>query len=225
MPTILGYARPGSTALSMQEQIDRLTASGASKIFQEQTTNPRQNRLQLNRLIASVSAGDTVVVTGLDRIARNTRHLLDLFETFSTAGASLKVLDCGIDTSTPNGELLRMLLGVITDFERQMLRESQAEGIAKAKREGRYKGRKPTARAKTDEVLSLSAQGVTRQKIADELGIGVASVYRILKNNKLKPKVSTKKVSQKLEKKPVEKPKRAERKKKPESSAEQLSFF
>ena len=113
-----------------------------------------------------------------------------------------------------------MLLAAIADFERQILRESQSMGIAKAKREGRYKGRKPTAMARTDEVLALSAQGVTRQKIADQLGIGVASVYRILKNQTI-----PKKTRKKVQKKPVDKPKRVERKPKREPDAEQLSLF
>ena len=113
-----------------------------------------------------------------------------------------------------------MLLGAITDFERQVVRERQAMGIAKAKQAGRYKGRKPTAMAKTDEVLTLNAQGLTRQKIAEQLGIGVASVYRILKNH-----TTPKKTRKKVPKKPVDKPKRVERKPTREPDAEQLSFF
>lgn len=73
------------------------------------------------------------------------------------------------------------MLGAIASFEREMMLERQAEGIAKAKADGRYKGRKPTAMAKSKEVLELVAQGMTRQSIADQLGIGVASVYRALR--------------------------------------------
>jgi DNA invertase Pin-like site-specific DNA recombinase len=217
MTRIIGYLRPDTNGQNVQSQLDQLKAAGASKIFQEQPAHTKRDRPQLDKLMADVRGGDTLVVTSLDRIAHNTRHLLAIVESLNSSGASLKVIDKGIDTSTPDGEVIRMLLAAIADFERQILRESQSMGIAKAKREGRYKGRKPTAMARTDEVLALSAQGVTRQKIADQLGIGVASVYRILKNQTIPHK--------KVQKKPVDKPKRVERKPKREPDAEQLSLF
>ena len=186
-----------------QAQIDRLKAAGASKIVQEKPSSTKRNRSQLDNLIADIRVGDTVMVTSLDRIAHNTRHLLEVVESLNAVGAIFKVIDNGIDTSTPQGEVLRQLLGAITDFERQVVRERQAMGIAKAKQAGRYKGRKPTAMAKTDEVLALNAQGLTRQKIADQLGIGVASVYRILKNHTT-PKKTRKMIQKKLGKKLVE---------------------
>ncbi len=220
MTRIIGYLRPDTNGQNVQSQLDQLKATGATKIFQEESVGTKRDRPQLDKLMADVRGGDTLVVTSLDRIAHNTRHLLEIVESLNSAGASLKVIDNGIDTSTPHGEVIRMLLAAIADFERQILRESQSVGIAKAKREGRYKGRKPTAMAKTDEVLALSEQGVTRQKIADQLGIGVASVYRILKNQTIS-NITRKKV----QKKPVDKPKRVERKPKREPDAEQLSFF
>jgi DNA invertase Pin-like site-specific DNA recombinase len=220
MTRIIGYLRPDKNGQNVQSQLDQLKAAEASKIFQELPAHTKRDRPQLDMLMAAVRGGDTLVVTSLDRIAHNTRHLLEIVESLNSAGASLKVIDNGIDTSTPHGEVIRMLLAAIADFERQILRESQSVGIAKAKREGRYKGRKPTAMAKTDEVLALSEQGVTRQKIADQLGIGVASVYRILKNHS-----TPKKTHKKVEKKPVDKPKRVERKPTREPDTEQLSFF
>jgi len=220
MTRIIGYLRPDTNGQNVQSQLDQLKATGATKIFQEESVGTKRDRPQLDKLMADVRGGDTLVVTSLDRIAHNTRHLLEIVESLNSAGASLKVIDNGIDTSTPHGEVIRMLLAAIADFERQILRESQSVGIAKAKREGRYKGRKPTAMAKTDEVLALSEQGVTRQKIADQLGIGVASVYRILKNQTI-----PKKTHKKVQNKPVDKPKRVERKPKRVPDAVQLSLF
>jgi DNA invertase Pin-like site-specific DNA recombinase len=78
-----------------------------------------------------------------------------LTELIKSKGADLKIMDLGFDTSTPAGELILNVLGSVAQFERQMMLERQREGIAKAKSEGKYKGRKPTARAKSDEVLSL----------------------------------------------------------------------
>ena len=220
MPNIIGYLRPDIDGQNVQLQLDHLKAAGAVKIVQEKPAGTKRNRSQLDNLIADARVGDTVVVTSLDRIAHSTRHLLEVVESLNAVGAIFKVIDNGIDTSTPHGEVIRELLGAITDFERQVVRERQAMGIAKAKQAGRYKGRKPTAMAKTDEVLTLNAQGLTRQKIAEQLGIGVASVYRILKNH-----TTPKKTRKKVPKKPVDKPKRVERKPTREPDAEQLSFF
>jgi DNA invertase Pin-like site-specific DNA recombinase len=220
MPSIIGYLRPDIDGKNVQSQLDLLKASGASKIVQEKPAGTKRNRSQLDNLIADARVGDTVLVANLYRIADSTKHLLEIVESLNAAGASLKIIDNGIDTSTPHGDLVRVLLGAIADLERQVVRERQAMGIAKAKQAGRYKGRKPTAMAKTDEVLALNTQGLTRQKIADQLGIGVASVYRILKNH-----TTPKKTRKKAQKYPVDKPKRVERKPTCETEAEQLSFF
>jgi len=220
MSCIIGYLKPDIDSQNVQLQLDLLKASGANKIVQEKPDRTKRDRAQLDKLLSEVQGGDTVVVTSLDRIAHNTKSLLEIVESLNAAGASLKVLDNGIDTTTSHGEVIRMLLGAITDFEQRVLRESQAVGIAKAKREGRYKGRKPTAMAKTEEVLSLNAQGLTRQKIADQLGIGVASVYRILKKH-----TTPKKTHKKVPIKPVDKTKRVKRKPTREPDTEQLSFF
>jgi len=220
MPCIIGYLSLDIDGQDVQVQIDRLKAVGVSKIVQEKPAGTKRNRSQLDNLIAGARVGDTVVVTNLYRLADNTKHLLEIVESLNAAGVSLKIIDNNIDTSTHHGEVLRLLLGVIIDFERQVVRERQAVGIAKAKLAGRYKGRKPTAMAKTDEVLALNTQGLTRQKIADQLGIGVASVYRILKNH-----TTSKKTRKKAQKNPVDKPKRIERKPKRETETGQLSFF
>ena len=92
----------------------------------------------------------------------------------------MKVLDLDLDTSTATGKLLFTMIGAIGEFERELMLERQLEGIAKAKAEGKYKGRKPTARAKADRVLALKGEGVGATEIAKRLEIGRASVYRIL---------------------------------------------
>ena len=96
-------------------------------------------------------------------------------------GVSLRILSMGIDTAMPTGRLMLNLLASISQFEREVMLERQREGVAKAKAEGKYKGRKPTARAKSDQILELDRQGLSREGIATQLGIGVASVYRVLK--------------------------------------------
>jgi DNA invertase Pin-like site-specific DNA recombinase len=223
MSSILGYLRPDINKQDAQSQLDQLKAAEACKIYQEKPSATKHSTPQLDKLMAEVLHGDTVVVTSLDCIAQNTKHLLEIVEALNAAGVTFKVIKNGIDTSTLHGEVLRMLLSAIVDFERQVVRERQSVGIAKAKLEGRYKGRKPTARMKTDEVLALNDKGLTRQKIADELGIGVASVYRILKAHTV-PKTSRRKIAKKPEK-TVNKQKRVERKPTLETDTGQLSFF
>jgi DNA invertase Pin-like site-specific DNA recombinase len=95
--------------------------------------------------------------------------------------ATLRILAINLDTATPTGKLMLNVLASVAQFEREVMLERQREGIAKAKGEGRYKGRAPTARAKSADVLRLASEGMTREAIAARLGIGVASVYRALR--------------------------------------------
>ena len=92
----------------------------------------------------------------------------------------LRVLDFGIGTNTPTGKLMLNVLGSVAQFEREMMLERQREGIARAKAEKRYKGRTPTARAKTDQIRTLASQGLAKREIARQLGVGERSVFRIL---------------------------------------------
>ena len=94
--------------------------------------------------------------------------------------ANLRILNMGIDTSTPTGKLMLTVLGGVAEFEREIMLERQREGIEKAKRDGKYKGRKPTARAKADDVQSLLEQGVNIAETARRLGISRSSIYRLL---------------------------------------------
>ncbi len=121
-----------------------------------------------------------MVVTKLDRLARSTLHLGEIIEVIHEKESCLQILNLGINTSSATGEIAQNLLGAVVQFERQMMQERQREGIAKAKSEGKYQGRRPTARAKSDEMLGLKAQWMNATAIAKELGIGRASVYRIL---------------------------------------------
>jgi DNA invertase Pin-like site-specific DNA recombinase len=120
------------------------------------------------------------VVTKLDRLARSVAHLVSLGERLDTKGVSLKVLEQAIDTSTPTGRLMFNMLGAIAQFERELMLERQREGVAKAKAEGKYRGRAPTARAKASEVRRLHSESVGATEIAKRLRISRASVYRVL---------------------------------------------
>ena len=184
MAQIIGYARVSTTDQNLETQLEQLKNAGAEKIFQEKISGVKRNRPQLIEMLNYIREGDSVVVTKLDRIARSTKHLLEIVDLIQEKGVDFKVLNINLDTSTPTGKLMLTMLGAIATFEREMMLERQAEGIAKAKADGRYKGRKPTARAKSQEIMELAVSGTTKQAIADQLGIGVASVYRVLKESR-----------------------------------------
>lgn len=178
---IIGYARTSTTdqKAGLEAQERDLRAAGVERVYQEQisATGPRK---ALTEAIDYVREGDTLVVTKLDRLARSVADLVELTKQLEAKGASLRVLNLNLDTETPTGKLMLNLLGSIAQFERELMLERQREGIAKAKAENKYKGRKATAMAKADDVKRLAADGMSREGIAKELDIGVASVYRIL---------------------------------------------
>jgi DNA invertase Pin-like site-specific DNA recombinase len=173
----IGYARVSTAGQSLEVQLDAL--KGCDKLFKEKESGAKAERLQLNIMLDYVREGDTITVTKLCRLARNTKHLLEIVDYLDNKGVSLVVLNLGIDTKSPTGRLMLTMIGAVASFERQLLLERQAEGIAKI--QGRYKGRKPTAMAKTEDVKLLVADGVSKRLIAKQLGISLSSVHRIIK--------------------------------------------
>ncbi|WP_439826059.1 recombinase family protein [Aeromonas caviae] len=176
---LVGYARVSTGGQSLEVQLRALAE--CNKLFQEKVSGASDDRPQLTLLLDYVKEGDVVMVTKLDRLARNTRHLLEISELLQHKQVALRILNLGIDTSTPTGKLMLTMIGAIATFERELMLERQAEGIELAKRRGVYKGRKPTAMAKGNEVLALIAKGLPRAEIAKRTGISVSSVQRILK--------------------------------------------
>ena len=180
---LIGYARTSTLdqKASVEAQRSALLELGCEKVFAEQVSSvDLKERAALAEALEFVREGDTLVVTKLDRLARSVQHLLDILSDLDKRGAHLRIVGLGIDTSTPTGKLLLTMLGGIAEFEREIMLERQREGIARAKAAGKYKGRKPTARAKADEVFALHDDGKGATEIARVLGIGRASVYRIL---------------------------------------------
>jgi len=181
---IIGYARVSTEGQELTAQLEQLQSARVDKIYQEKASGVKQDRPQLAAMLDHLREGDTVMVCKLDRIARSTKHLLEIVESLDAKKVSFQVLNINLDTSTPTGKLMLSMLAAIGQFEREMMLERQREGIRLAKEAGAYKGRKPTAMSQTEKVVNLISQGKTRQAVADELKIGVASVYRIMKNNK-----------------------------------------
>lgn len=137
-----------------------------------------KGRPVLELLLDMISDGDKLVVWKLDRLARNMNDLTNIVQTLRDKGASLEILDQKIDTATATGKAFLQMLGVFAEFETELRRERQLAGIAKAKAEGKYRGKQPYINA--EKVRELKASGMGATAIARELGIGRASVYRLL---------------------------------------------
>lgn len=181
---LIGYARTSTIdqQAGLESQIRDLDAAGVDKVFKEQVSSVAK-REQMEAAIDYARDGDMLVVTKLDRLARSTAHLLEIIDRLTEKNIGLRILNFGgseVDTKSATGKLMLTMFGAFAEFERQMMLERQREGIAKAKAAGKYKGRKPTARAKSDEVMALKSKGIGPTAIAKKLEISRASVYRIL---------------------------------------------
>jgi DNA invertase Pin-like site-specific DNA recombinase len=178
---IVGYARTSTTEqeAGFEAQHRDLKAAGVEKMFAEQVSSVAE-RGELERALDFVREGDVLVVTKLDRLARSIRDLCAIVDRLAAKGAALRILGMGLDTGTADGRLMLNVLGSVAQFEREIMLERQREGIAKAKADKKYKGRKPTARAKTDDMRQLASDGMTRTAIAEKLGVSERSVYRAL---------------------------------------------
>ena len=177
---VYGYARVSTTDQDLTIQIEALKAAGCEIIREEKISGTsREGRVELDTLMEFLREGDVLMVTRIDRLARSIRDLQNLVHDIRERGASLKATEQPIDTSTAAGKAFLDMLGVFAEFETNLRKERQMEGIAKAKERGVYKGRKPTI--DPSEVRTLQVQGMGATAIARELGIGRASVYRVLR--------------------------------------------
>lgn len=174
-----GYARVSTQEQNLQSQIDALKVAGCDIIrYEKISATSRKGRTELQNLLDFLREGDSLVVTRIDRLARSVRDLQDIVHDLRNRGVNLKATEQPIDTGTPTGKAFIDMLGVFAEFETALRRERQMEGIAKAKTKGVYKGRKPSI--DREQVLGLHREGIGATDIARRLGIGRASVYRVL---------------------------------------------
>ncbi|WP_426256972.1 recombinase family protein [Sphingomonas sp. DC2300-3] len=186
---LIGYARTSTTEqlAGLQAQQRQLVATGCTKVFSEQVSSVAA-RDHLDLALEFVREGDALVVSRLDRLARSTTDLLSIVGTLERKGVALRVLDFGgseMDTRSPSGRMLLTMFAAVAEFERGIMLQRQREGIAKAKAEGRYRGRAPTAQAKASQMRELRDRGMGASAIADELNVSRASVYRILSDRQM----------------------------------------
>ena len=177
--TNIGYARVSTTDQNLEIQIAALKAAGCDVIRSEKRSGTStRGRTELQTVLDFLRKGDVLSVTRIDRLARSIGDLQDIVRAVKAKGASLKATEQPIDTTSAAGKAFLDMLGVFAEFETNLRKERQAEGIAKAKAAGVYKGRPPSIDA--SKVRDLKTKGLGASEIAKALKIGRASVYRAL---------------------------------------------
>jgi DNA invertase Pin-like site-specific DNA recombinase len=179
---IVGYARTSTIEqeAGFEAQKRDLETAGCTKIFSEQLSSVDASRPQLEAALEFVREGDCFVATKLDRISRSVAGFIKIVDELERKKVSLRILALGLDTSTGTGRLTLNIFSAVSQFEREIMLERQREGIAKAKADGKYKGRKALPTEKAAMAREMKAQGIGATDIAKTLKISRASVYRVL---------------------------------------------
>lgn len=175
----VGYARVSSIGQSLEVQLDKLKA--CDKIFQEKKSGVDREREQLKHCLNYVREGDVLMVTRLDRLARSTSHLCQIADKLESQGVTLHVIDQNIETATPTGKLLFNMLGAIAQFETEIRKERQMDGIKRAKDRGVHIGRKKQISEEEIELLQQKrAEGMLIKELAEEYKVQPMTIYRYL---------------------------------------------
>lgn len=177
---LIGYARVSTLDQNPELQLDALKAAGCERIFEERASGAQRERPQLVAAIDYLRQGDTLVVWRFDRLARSTGQLIATMETLEQRGIGLRSLTENIDTATAGGKLIFHVFAALAEFERALLRERTAAGLAAARARGKTGGR-PKALNDKDIAAAkalLKADSITVLEIAKRLGVSVSTLYR-----------------------------------------------
>jgi DNA invertase Pin-like site-specific DNA recombinase len=179
---IYGYARVSTDGQTLNAQQEALAAAGAVKVFFETASGARSDRKELAKAIKSLSTGDTLLVTRLDRLARSTRDLLNILHSVAAAGAGFKSLaDTWADTTTPHGRLMLTVLGGLAEFERELIKARTGEGRERAKARGQHMGRpaKLTPHQRAEAVQALTEGTANQANLARRFNVSQATISRL----------------------------------------------
>jgi len=178
---IIGYARVSTDDQNLDAQLDALKGAGAVRIFSDKISGSLRKRPELDRLLDQLRAGDVIVVTKYDRLARSLRDLLDIVEVIKERGAGFRSLAEDIDTTTPAGRLVFHVFASIAQFERERISERTKEGLDAARKRGRVGGRPPAlSAAQREEVLRMrDVDGRTLSEIAQLFKVSTKTVRRV----------------------------------------------
>ncbi len=196
MADILGYARVSTEGQNLDRQIDALMAAGVSKkhLYCEKMTGTKSDRPELNRLLAGLETGDTVIIPDLTRISRSTKDLLDIVDKIKNKGAYIKSLkDTWLDTtsSNPYNDFLLTVMSGLSQLERDLISQRTKEGLASAKARGRNGGRPSKQNEKAEMVMALYDSGMKIADIVRNTELSRSTVNRIVKNHSNKAETIT----------------------------------
>ena len=179
----IGYIRVSTTEQNTIRQEVLLKEFGVDELFIDKASGKNTDRTELKRMLNYVRQGDTVIVESISRFARNTRDLLDLIAQLTAKQVEFISKKEAIDTSTPTGKFMRTIFGAVAELEREYILQRQQEGIAIAKAQGKYKGRKPIVNPEFDKVVSKwKAGNMTAVEAMRRLGMKPSTFYRKVRN-------------------------------------------
>lgn len=178
----IGYARVSTVDQSLDMQLDALNGAGCERIYTEKASGAKDDRKELQRALDTLREGDIFVVYKLDRLARSTKKLIEVYEQLTKLGVELVSICDGLDTTTPTGRAMFKMIGVIAELEREMIVERTNAGLAAARARGRNGGRPKTDAKKVDQALKLYNSGAhSVAEITEMTGVTKATLYRAVK--------------------------------------------
>ena len=183
---IIGYARCSTQEQTLDWQLDKLTAVGCERIYQEKLTGAKMDRPELTRMLEALRKGDTVIVCELTRLSRSVKDLFTLVEKISAVGADIKSLsEPWLDTTTPQGRLLFSIFAGISQFERELISQRTREGVAAARARGRKGGRPKVNERALDYAITLyDSKKYSIKEIVERTGVSKTSLYAYLKSGR-----------------------------------------
>jgi DNA invertase Pin-like site-specific DNA recombinase len=179
---IIGYARVSTDGQTLDSQVAALKSAGAARIYRETASGAKSERTELARALKAIAAGDTLLVTRLDRLARSARDLLNILDAVATASAGFRSLaDVWADTTTPHGRLMLTVLGGLAEFERDLIRARTSEGRQRARSLGVHMGRPPklTKHQRREALTALVDGTATQADLARRFNVSQATISRL----------------------------------------------
>lgn len=182
----IGYTRVSTSGQNLDMQTDLLTQAGCVRIYSEKISSVKKERPQLDRMMDSLRAGDTVIITELTRLGRSVKELLSIIERIHEAGAAIRSLrETWLDTTTPQGSLLLTIFAGLSQFERDLTRQRTRQGLEVARARGRKGGRPKSDSDKVSTALKMYDSRLhTIDEITKVTGISRATLYRAIRDRK-----------------------------------------